>query len=214
MNINTRAYWDSRFGSGDWEEKGGFSQTRIFAEAQVPLFDLPATFDGSVCDFGCGAGDAFPVYHQAWPRAKLVGVDFSKAAIDLASARFGAFASFVCGEVKEVPRSDVIIASNVLEHLEDDEGIVAELLRRCGVLHVVVPWREPFVPGAEHVRSYDRTSFARFRPASIRIFPARTWSQYGKRLWWDVYAKNLARPFFGRRLVHRAMQVLFTFRSA
>jgi SAM-dependent methyltransferase len=212
MNINTRSYWDGRFGSGDWATRGGFSQTLAFAEAQIPLLGIDSSFEGSLCDFGCGAGDAFPTYRRAWPKGKLCGIDFSAEAIRLAATRFGDIATFLCGEACNVPPSDVVIASNVLEHVDDDEAVVAELLPRCKKLYVVVPFRERVVDG-EHVRSYDRGSFSRFAPAALRVFVSRGWSRYGVDLWWNCYAKNLPRFLLGRRLARQHYQVMFIFRG-
>ena len=99
-NINTKDYWNSRFGTGDWESKGGFSQTRAFAESQVLHFGLPEDFSGTLCDFGCGAGDAFPVYRVTYPNAKLIGVDFSSKAIQLCREKYSSIAEFIKGGYK------------------------------------------------------------------------------------------------------------------
>ena len=39
-NINTKHYWDKRFGSGDWEQKEGRDQTKDFALSQIPLLNI------------------------------------------------------------------------------------------------------------------------------------------------------------------------------
>src|SRR4051812_13831088 len=137
-NPNTIDYWDKRFKTGDWQDKGGFSQTHCFAVAQLPHLGLDVSFSGAICDFGCGAGDSFPVYRRAFPGASLFGVDFSDAAIDICRARYSAIATFRTGGVEAVPDSDVIICSNVLEHVDDDEAIVSALKAHCSKLFVVV----------------------------------------------------------------------------
>ena len=125
MRVNSEEYWNFRFGSGDWSAKAGFSQTEGFASSQVGRFGLGRDFRGSLCDFGCGAGDSFPIYRAAFPEAKLFGVDFSKEAIALCKSRFEALATFACGGIDAVPHCDVIVCSNVLEHLDDDVGTAA-----------------------------------------------------------------------------------------
>ena len=208
-NVNTREYWDRRFAQGDWERKGGFTQTALFAHSQIPFIDLPASFSGSLCDFGCGAGDAFPVYRAAFPKAELIGVDFSLDAIRLCEERHGRIANFVCGDHCAVPKTDVVIASNVLEHISDDEEVARQLSRNCRTLYVIVPFDEEIVPGGEHLRSYTRRSFASLAPTRSIVFPARGWSEFGNDLWTGIHLKNLIRPLLGRKRRKRAMQIMF-----
>lgn len=209
--INSKSYWDGRFSSGDWVNKGGRSQTENFAREQIRYFSISYSFEGRIVDFGCGLGDAIPVYRRRFPRAKLIGVDFSFSAIRDCKSRYGHLADFICGEAGSVPVSDVIIASNVLEHIEDDESIVYTLLAKCSLLYIIVPYKEILGGFDEHINTYDKNSFKKFADSitSIRVFPAKGWSQYGKSLFFDVYAKNLLRPFFGKHRVHRRKQIIF-----
>jgi hypothetical protein len=209
-NINTQQYWNRRFGSGDWADKGGYTQTRQFAEAQVSYFNLPREFLGGLCDFGCGAGDAFPVYRESFPEAVLYGVDFSEDAIRLCCARYGHMATFVSGNAGAVPHVDAIVCSNVLEHVDDDCTIVEDLLNRCRRLFVIVPYRERHLV-SEHVRTYTENSFAQFSPVRKKVFLARGWSAFGRELWIGVYLKNIARWLVGRPLRYQNKQILFEF---
>lgn len=211
-NVNSAEYWNNRFGTGDWARLGGFNQTHWFAEAQVRHYGLERTFAGSLCDFGCGAGDAFPVYRHAFPSSTLVGVDFAADGIELATQRYGGIARFVCGDIASVPVVDVIVCSNVIEHIEDDVGLARRLLERCARLLVIVPYRERNLI-SEHLRSYDEHSFDALSPLRHRIFNTRGWSEYGLELYWDVYAKNLPRAALGRPLRRRKRQILFEFRG-
>jgi len=208
ININTVDYWDTRFGTGDWAEKGGFTQTRLFAEAQLPLLRIPSDFTGSICDFGCGAGDAFPVYRQAWPQAKLLGVDFSAAAIQLCAKRYGQMAEFVCGDASAVAQVDVIICSNVLEHLDDDTGVIAQLLNNCKTIYIIVPYKEHPISG-EHVRSYDDNSFSEFSVARKVIFKSRGWTEFSLRHIADISLGNIYRYLTRQPIRRRRLQILF-----
>jgi 2-polyprenyl-3-methyl-5-hydroxy-6-metoxy-1,4-benzoquinol methylase len=205
--INSAAYWDWRFGSGDWALRRGHMQTRQFTEAQLPRLRLPRVFTGSLCDFGCGAGDAFPVYRAAWPRARLYGVDISPAAIALCRERCGQFGEFRSGDVDAVPNCDVVVCSNVLEHLDDDREVVRRLLEKCTTLFVIVPYREQHLI-AEHRRAYDRRSFAAFAPRRSEVFTCRGWSEYGRLLYLDIHLKNVPRLLLGRSLRRRNRQLL------
>ena len=207
-NINTKDYWNSRFGTGDWAEKGGFTQTRLFAEAQLPVLRIPSDFTGSICDFGCGAGDAFPVYHQAWPQAKLFGIDFSAAAIELCAQRYGQIAEFICGDIRAVPEVDVIICSNVLEHLDDDNVVVEQLLMKCKTLYVIVPYREQPLH-SEHIRTYDKNSFSNFSIIRKVVFKSKGWTEFGLRNFAKLYIGNVFRFLMKKPIRRRNAQILF-----
>jgi hypothetical protein len=210
VRVNSQDYWNFRFGSGDWSAKAGFSQTTAFAKSQVHRFGLDTDFDGTLCDFGCGAGDSIPIYHASFPQAKLVGVDFSKEAIVLCKSRFDALATFQCGGIDVVPLSDVIVCSNVLEHLDDDVATASALLDKCKKLLVIVPYREQPL-SEEHVRAYDRRSFGSLRPVRTEVFDSPGWSQYGMQLYTRVYGLNPIRVLIGRPWQRRRMQILYEF---
>lgn len=207
-NINTAAYWDARFATGDWADHGGFTQTRLFAEAQLPFFHISQDFKGSICDFGCGAGDAFPVYHQAWPQAKLFGVDFSASAIRLCTERYGSVAEFVCGNISAVPQADIIICSNVLEHVDDDTGTIEHLLKKCKTLYVIVPYREQPLH-REHIRTYDRDSFLNFAVVRKAVFKANGWTEYGLKSLAKIHMGNIVRYLKSQPVRRRGLQMLF-----
>lgn len=213
LGINTREYWDHRFASGDWEKNLGRWQTTCFAESQVRLLRLPPTFNGTLLDFGCGLGDAMPVYRNHFPLAKLIGIDHSESAIIQCKKKYGHIAEFIHGTCDSVPQVDVIVASNVMEHIEDDKLIVRELLTRCSEMYIFVPYMESPL-SLEHLNYYDRSSFSSFDTLETRVFCCRGWSQYGSGLWIGIYLKNLLRPLFGKRLVRRAKQIMFRLKGA
>lgn len=213
MNINTYDYWDSRFAQGDWARKGGNEQTRNFALAQLPHFALPRNFSGTMCDFGCAEGDAIPIYREHFPNAQLYGIDFSKDAIAKCKRAYGDIATFSVGTHENVGFHDVIVASNVLEHLTDHLTICTYLLQRCDSLYVTVPYKENFQPGGEHINTYDETSFLSIASYDYKIFFARGWTQYGLRqLWLNTYLKNTLRLIMGKPIVRRNRQIMFIFR--
>ena len=209
-NINTVEYWDARFASGDWEAKHGRWQTRSFAEKQVELLRLPKTFDGSLLDFGCGLGDAVPVYRKRFPQADLFGCDHSKKAIELCREEYGNMAEFIHGDHDSIPSVDVIISSNVLEHISNDQLIVEKLLHRCSELYVFVPYMQNPLP-PEHVNAYNKDTFSTRAVCEVKVFCTRGYSQYGRALWGGVYLKNLLRPFYGKPLARRKKQIMFRF---
>jgi SAM-dependent methyltransferase len=213
MNINTKDYWDKRFSSGDWECKRGRVQTKQFAETQIKYFMIAPSFSGTILDFGCGTGDAIPVYREAYPQATLIGLDLSEAAIIKCRDFYGGLATFVQGNYTDVPEVDVIIASNVFEHLSNDIQIAAHLLNKCHDLFVITPYREAITPNMEHINSYDEGYFKTLGPYDYSTFYSKNWSQSGWKLWFNIYIKNLVRPFFGKNIEHRQKQIMFHFKS-
>jgi len=211
VNINTKEYWERRFATGDWEEKLGREQTALFAQTQVRYLRIPSDFSGTILDFGCGLGDAMPVYRATYRHASLIGMDISGAAVAKCKDRYGDIAQFVQGGYTDVPKVDVIIASNVFEHLSNDIEIARHLLTKCHDLFIVTPYKQTLSPGIEHINSYDEVYFRGLGPYDYALFSSRGWSQYGWNLWFHIYLKNILRPFFGKRIIRRRKQIIFHF---
>ena len=211
MNINTKSYWDNRFSSGDWESKKGRRQTKCFAKSQICHIPISRDFDGTLLDFGCGLGDAFPIYRSAFPKARLIGVDISDSAVESCRSQYGTIADFFQGDASSILYADIVIASNVLEHLYDDVGVARALLNKCKALFITVPYRERHPLHSEHINSYETDHFRELGQYRYCIFASPGWSQYGRKLWFDVYAKNVARLLLGRPVVRRATQIMFMF---
>ncbi len=206
---NSAQYWEQRFQTGDWEKKRGRTQTHAFARCFVPHLRMAHTFAGRILDFGCALGDALPVYRTAFPQAQLLGMDISQAAVDACRRRYDALATFVQGDYRAAPEAEVIIVSNVMEHLANYRDIALELQRRCRQLYVVVPYREVLTPGTEHVNTFDEHAFDWLGTIECHTFPAHEWSEYRANLWINVYLKNLLRPFFGRPFRRRNRLIVF-----
>ena len=89
---------------------------------------LEPDFNGTLCDFGCAEGDAFPAYHRAFPLAHLVGVDLSFTAVLWAKQKYGGIPDFISGDISAIHQSDLIICSHTLEHFKDDGPVIVKLL--------------------------------------------------------------------------------------
>lgn len=207
---NSKEYWDVRFSTNDWAEKGGNIQTLQYAKQYVQLLDISRNFNGILCDFGCAQGDAFPVYHSAFPHAKLIGIDFSKNAIKHSIKKYGNIANFICGGVQEVPDSNIIISSHTFEHLEDDYVILKGLLRKCHKCFVIVPYREDPI-AKEHLRIYNKNSFSEFNPYQIIICSAG-WTIVNRI--YRIFLKNLLRSILGYNTITEPKQIIFAFNGS
>ena len=208
-NINTKQFWEENFRDVEWKNKAREYQTRSFAESQIEHFDISPYFDGTILDFGCALGDAIPIYHKAYPQAKLIGLDISANAIRKCIEKYGEFATFVSGDHKSVPVVDIIIASNVFEHLSNDLEIAQELMLKCKTLYIVVPYKEQIVPNDEHVNSYDDQYFDPIARCESKVFLSRGWTQYGFKLIYEIYLKNIVKRLILRRIRNRSKQIMF-----
>lgn len=133
----------------------------------------------SVLDAGCGEGFVVDYLARQNPDLKLTGVDLSEEAIAYAEAHFGERARFRTGSVYKLPFSDnsfdVVLCSEVLEHL-DDPGRAVQELKRVARRHVLITVpREPYFqwlnnvgqwldisPDPGHVNFWTKDSFQAF----------------------------------------------------
>jgi 2-polyprenyl-6-hydroxyphenyl methylase/3-demethylubiquinone-9 3-methyltransferase len=111
-----------------WRPGGDFELLHWLAAARAALVP-PATRSGAVLvDAGCGGGLLAP--HLAGKGYRHVGVDLRPAGLRTA-ARHGIDA--VCGDVTRLPlasgSADVVAAGEILEHVTDLSGTVAEVCR-------------------------------------------------------------------------------------
>jgi 2-polyprenyl-6-hydroxyphenyl methylase/3-demethylubiquinone-9 3-methyltransferase len=123
-----------------WDPRGAFVMLHWLAAARAtlvpPVTGDTATGDAVLVDLGCGAGLLAP--QVAGRGYRHVGVDITASA--LAQARVHGVAP-VRGSVTQVPLrdgcADVVVAGEILEHVTDLPGAVAEacrLLRPGGLL--------------------------------------------------------------------------------
>lgn len=211
MNINTMDYWNKRFTSHDWNKKGGNVQSKSHANYYVEHLGIPREFTGTICDFGCAEGDAFPVYKSNWPDAKLVGVDFSVRAIEHAQENYGSIGNFICSDFQEIPQSEIMISSHTFEHIENELDVLDQLLSKCAKLFVIVPYKESPL-GSEHLRRYDYDSFRDY--TDLKWYVCGTgWPFEGLSLFMQIYVKNLIRPIIGRPVVRMPQQIIFQFQG-
>jgi SAM-dependent methyltransferase len=127
------------------------------------LSSVSIRFQGPILDIGCGVGSNLPVLQSH--RWNAIGIDQSFYALSLASKRFKI--PLVNGDINQLPIKPnsvgLIIASDILEHLDDDLNGIRELyqsLLKRGILILTVPafrflWgTQDVVTG--HKRRYSR----------------------------------------------------------
>lgn len=124
----------------------------------------------SLLEIGCGTGFVLEALHAAFPSMRLVGSELYEEGLAVARRRL-ADVELVQLDARELPfreEFDVAAAFDVLEHIEEDEGVLAELHRavrpRGGVV-LLVPQHPRLWSAtddvARHVRRYTRRELVR-----------------------------------------------------
>jgi 2-polyprenyl-6-hydroxyphenyl methylase/3-demethylubiquinone-9 3-methyltransferase len=110
-----------------WRPGGEFAALHWLAAARAPHIPPPAHEDAVLVDVACGAGLMAGHVPKGY---RHIGIDRTASALVQAAAR-GVEA--VRGDVLALPLpdecADVVIAGEILEHVEDVEGTVAEAAR-------------------------------------------------------------------------------------
>jgi SAM-dependent methyltransferase len=138
----------------------------------LPRYFYPAVAEfvgtvgtGVVLDAGCGSGDLLIEIQRANPQARLLGIELAQSRVATARQRLGPQADIRCGSIAgalpfESQCADVVLVTEVLEHLKDPVAVLKNLrtlLKPAGVLVVTFPnalaWL-PLAPLAEKIAPY------------------------------------------------------------
>lgn len=167
--INSLEYWDRRF-QEDWESLNGRQQSRFFSRIAIKNFPdwLVREIKSeklSIIDWGCALGDGTDLIKSCFPDSQVIGVDFSKSAIDVATKRYSSI-EFRCENwilscvESEIKHSDIVFSSNVLEHFEDWKSVLSNLILKTEkALILALPFEEDD-RGLEHFVSFYEHSFS------------------------------------------------------
>jgi len=133
-NPNTQGYWDSYWSRTDKD------YPRVYGRIVEILKEINPR---SVFDVGCGKGVLLSKIHEAFPdidKLNLFGVDISGLAIDAVLKK-----GFVA-KVRKIPPLgkidkfvDVVIGSEILEHVDDWQYLLAEMERVGRSVIIAVP---------------------------------------------------------------------------
>lgn len=111
-----------------WRPGGGFELLHWLAAARAALIPRPADPGQVLLDAGCGGGLLAP--HVRALGYRHVGVDLRASGLTLAAERG---VTPLIGDVAALPladgSADVVVAGEILEHVTDLRGTVAELCR-------------------------------------------------------------------------------------
>jgi SAM-dependent methyltransferase len=115
----------------------------------------------SVLDVGCGQGSPLEQVAHLRPGVELAGVDFSPRAVELARERMPAATFTVLDLTKEAldKKYDLIICTDVLEHIPDDLAALRNMRSMCDrwcLISTIQGRMRPYEKHVGHVRNYKR----------------------------------------------------------
>jgi 2-polyprenyl-3-methyl-5-hydroxy-6-metoxy-1,4-benzoquinol methylase len=119
----------------------------------------------NVIDVGCGQGSLLRAFMQSWPGVEVHGTDLSGAAVELAKKKVPEGSFHVLDLVQDhIDRKyDLVVCSEVVEHIEDDVQAMRNLERMTGghlIITTVQGRMRSFETEVGHVRNYRRGELA------------------------------------------------------
>jgi SAM-dependent methyltransferase len=154
--MSTSSYdhgWETKW--DDMKKYGPFSRhiRRVLKRIIGPL-----RFD-SVLDVGCGQGSLLEELRLEFPQIKPNGIDISKAAVELARKRVpdGRFWALDIARIALEEKFDLVICSEVLEHIPDDKAVLKNLIKMVNKYLVISSpqgFMRRFEQDVGHVRNY------------------------------------------------------------
>ena len=153
-----------------------------------------------ILDLGCGDGGVIAAINNKFKDKELFGVDISPRRIHGLINKFPN-GHFTCGDVSKTPLNDeffdLIISTQVIEHLKDDSDFVKEverLLKPSGYLYVTSVIKKPwavyiyrnngkFVLDPTHVKEYkDKKEFLDLFKKGFKLIKANIYPVERKKI--------------------------------
>ncbi len=192
-NINTTAYWNSVY-QKEWENQLPFrpeySRNYLLVHDKIIAL-IPDGY--KVLDIACGSGVLCRKLREQRPHAEIWGVDFSDFIIaknrELDSDRG---INYICLDIREElhkvrMKFDVIIMSEIIEHLEAPKKVVdaaVALLKNNGLFILTCPHDMDLVD-KEHLRFWGHDSLFHFL---AEYSDEITFVKFPRPYSWDVLA--------------------------
>lgn len=151
---------------------------------------LPPARGHAILDVGCGTGGLAGRLARDYA---VTGIDASEEAVSLARTRFPNVRFLRCPDLRDLAPeerrgTDLVVLGDVLEHVRDDRGFLAEVIAGCrpGAFVLITVPADPSLWSDHdrsfgHFRRYDAPGLEalwRSEPVSVRLF-----SHYNSRLY-------------------------------
>ncbi|HEX6065078.1 MAG TPA: class I SAM-dependent methyltransferase [Longimicrobiales bacterium] len=170
--------WDTQ-----WDDMKKYGPMSRHIRRYIKKLIRPLDFK-SVLDVGCGQGSLLQELMAEFPGIEPHGVDLSQSAADIAQRRVpgGTFGTLDLTQATTGRTYDLLICSEVLEHIEDDMAAMRNLRRMCNpgghlVVTTVQGRMRKFEPeGVGHVRNYKYGELVgKLRDAGFDIVKDVSW---------------------------------------
>ncbi len=181
----------------------------------------------TVLDVGCGQGELLVELQSSFPHIKPYGIDISNSAIEMASARVSQGQFWVLDTSKEhlSEQFDLVVCSEVLEHIPDDRAVLRNLAQMTGkylIISTIQGRMRRFEAGeVGHVRNYASGELVqKVEQSGFRVIKVVEW---GFPLYSPLYRNFLeltgskgTTGEFGvvRKLISNALYYLFMLNSS
>lgn len=189
-NKNSQEYWDFQHATRPQE---GAMRFELVAELIKRIVDadprsksqMPLT----ILDIGCGQGELYKYLIKNGVQCVFTGIDFAPSATKKNRLRYPG-AQWITADISALDVGvnkyyDVVVACEVLEHMEEPKVLADEmkrLVKENGTLIVTTPLRNS-VPSEEHVWTFEESDIATlFAPHSAkfaRLIPTLIVAQFG-----------------------------------
>lgn len=154
MNSNTISAWNAR-----WAKTGYRFPEQVPVGERKRAVASFVPYGALMLDFACGAGQ---IREFLDPSIRYIGLDFSGEALRLNPGLL------IQGDVRELPIKSksvpVVIAMEILEHLERPDAFARELVRVAQKLVIISVPKNRLTPEdtAWHLSTYDKFSLYEF----------------------------------------------------
>lgn len=145
----------------------------------------------TVLDAGCGEGFILSEFKKRNVGRSLEGIDFSEAALDIGKKLFP-YLSLKHGDVYSLPYADssfdLVLCTEVMEHLKDPEKVIAEVKRVSKKYCLFSVPNEPFFMisnflrgknlsrwgnDIEHVQRWSSSAFENFISLKLKVLTVK-----------------------------------------
>lgn len=208
----------------EWKEMKQFGPASRHNRRILKKMIAPLSLS-SVLDVGCGEGSLILELKNISPQRKFSGLDISRQAL-LFAKKQAPFADFFLADIQKKglkKKFDLIIASEILEHLPDDL-IALKKMRKMSkkylLIYTLIGKMRGFEKNMGHVRNYTETDLiAKIEKAGFQI---RKITKWGWPFYSPLYRNLLARVpnktttgRFGlfRKIISKLIFYLFFFNS-
>lgn len=181
---------------------------------------------GSILDVSCGGGELLSEMAMRYPAVELAGTEYSRRRLEAAAQRIPRERLYQLDLVTEAlnRQFDLVVCSEVLEHIADDHAAIANLRRMTRRYLLVTTIQGPFYEyerqSVGHVRSYTRADLeGKIQEAGFRIVRTIEWGwPFYSPIYRGLLALMQARGTTGtygtfRKLVAWVLYVIFLLNS-